>query len=224
MGFPAVRHSTLYLTILSKLARRHSRPGGTHECRKLASRTNLSDSQDSARIHRWRTNPLPLPRLLPRPCRFGAYLPGFELPPYIGIKSRPALSRQERTHRCRLPPALVLSPHSRNQQRQNGARRMPMAAKCAEMRHESGLGGYLTIGRWAIEELRKPIDWVGSITRWTRLWGSYEPAGHAHHKNGTRPGRGSVISLENLVWLCAWCHRDEHLIAKVLSSARAGSI
>lgn len=83
-----------------------------------------------------------------------AYLPGFELPPYIGIKSRPQLSRQGRTHRCRLPPALVLSPHSRNQQRQNGARRMPMAAKCAEMRHESGLGGNVTIGQWAIEELR----------------------------------------------------------------------
>lgn len=46
------------------------------------------------------------------------------------------------------------------------------------------------------------------------------PAGHAHHKNGTRGLGGGKRDdrAENLAWLCNWCHRDEHVQAKVVPS------
>jgi hypothetical protein len=46
------------------------------------------------------------------------------------------------------------------------------------------------------------------------------PAGHAHHKNGTR-GLGAGRrddGIENLDWLCARCHWDERTPAKVIPS------
>jgi hypothetical protein len=48
------------------------------------------------------------------------------------------------------------------------------------------------------------------------------PAGHAHHKNGARGLGGGKRDdrLENLDWLCAKCHRDEHVPAKVIPRKR----
>jgi hypothetical protein len=48
------------------------------------------------------------------------------------------------------------------------------------------------------------------------------PAGHAHHKNGTRGLGGGKRddSLENLDWLCSICHWDEHIPTKVIPSKR----
>lgn len=39
------------------------------------------------------------------------------------------------------------------------------------------------------------------------------PAGHAHHKNGTRGLGGGKRddSADNLLWLCASCHHREHI-------------
>ena len=44
------------------------------------------------------------------------------------------------------------------------------------------------------------------------------PAGHAHHKNGTRGLGGGKRddSLGNLEWDCWWCHRDAHTPKKVV--------
>jgi hypothetical protein len=44
------------------------------------------------------------------------------------------------------------------------------------------------------------------------------PAGHAHHKNGTRGLGGGKRddSLENLLWLDADCHREAHTPRKVV--------
>lgn len=49
------------------------------------------------------------------------------------------------------------------------------------------------------------------------------PAGHAHHRNGTRGLSGGKRddSLENLDWLCACCHWDQHIPAKVLPKKKA---
>ena len=42
------------------------------------------------------------------------------------------------------------------------------------------------------------------------------PAGHAHHKNGTRGQGGEKRddSLGNLDWLCAWCHKMSTCLRK----------
>ena len=44
------------------------------------------------------------------------------------------------------------------------------------------------------------------------------PAGHAHHKNGTRGLGGGKRddSLGNLEWDYWWCHRDAHMPKKVV--------
>jgi hypothetical protein len=48
------------------------------------------------------------------------------------------------------------------------------------------------------------------------------PAGHAHHKNGTRGLGGGKRddSLENLDRLCSGCHSDEHIPGKVIPSKK----
>lgn len=49
------------------------------------------------------------------------------------------------------------------------------------------------------------------------------PAGHAHHKNGTRGLGGGKRDdrPENLAWLCSRCHWDEHVPKKVVPSKTA---
>ena len=124
-------------------AKRRSPLDGTHECRRQAFRRRLSKSSapfapvDGTWIVGHHFN------LFHVHADFDAYWSGFELPPYIGIKSRPKLSRQRAypewiTRRYRLPPALFSACwRSLSPVKKSDGRSLAIDARYAEMRRGS---------------------------------------------------------------------------------------